>query len=124
GGGRGRGGGCGGGGRGGGGGRPRRRPRPPPGRGGGPRTSPRRGRVSAAPPAAASRGPAPLHRVGGGSGVAATWLGPPTASPAPPAGDRGRSRPPGRPRPGSRHPLGHRATPASSCQLDQAKPNE
>src|SRR5262249_6812345 len=57
---------------------------------------------------------------GRAGGVVAAWRAPPPASPAPPAGHRSRPRPPGRPRPGSCHPLGHHPAPTSSCQLRPA----
>ena len=45
----------------------------------------------------------------------------PAPSPAPPAGDRSRPRPPGRPCHGSCHPLGHHPTPGSPRQLGQVQ---
>ena len=48
----------------------------------------------------------------------------PAAAPAPPASDRGRGRPPRRPCPGSRHPLGHHRAPANPGQLAQPGPGK
>ena len=96
------------------------RDRPVPARAGRHRPGPRSRPVPAAQPAASARRPGPLRRAGRGGGVAPARMGPPAALPAPPAGDRGRGGPPGRPRHGSRHPLGHHRAVPGRGQLTAA----
>ena len=71
--------------------------RPLPARIGRHRPGPRGRPVPAAQPAASARRPGPLRRAGRGGGAAPARLDPAAALPAPPAGDRGRGGPPGRP---------------------------
>ena len=78
---------------------------------------PRRGPVPAAQPPAARGRPGSLRGPGRGRGVAAARVGAAAAAAAPAAGHRDRAGPPGRPRHGPRHPLGHQCPAGGEGQL-------